>query len=157
MPEPTIRLARPDDIPAIESLLRAEWLPPIQIAEFLDTFWVADVNSEAIGAAGIELYEDGAAVLRSVVVSPTVRKTGLGDTLVRTALDYAREHGARRVYLFTMHAMPFFAHYGFQPCTTEDFEPAVRKSWQYLGLTERPEILKQMTPMRLEISHYLPH
>ena len=100
------------------------------------------------GAAGIEVYDE-AAVLRSVVVAPELRGTGEGDHLVRTGLEYAREHGAKRVYLFTMHAAPFFARYGFEPVTTDDFEAAVRNSWQYVGLTERPEILKQMIPMRL--------
>jgi N-acetylglutamate synthase-like GNAT family acetyltransferase len=102
-------------------------------------------------AREIEIYGE-AAVLRSVVVAPELRGTGEGDRLVRTALEYAREHEAKRVYLFTMHAAPFFARSGFAPVAIDDFEPAVRNSWQYIGLTERPEILKQMTPMRLIVS-----
>ena len=144
-----LRLARPDDVPEIERLLSAEWLPPMAIAEFLDSFWVLERDGRVAGAAGIELY-DKAAVLRSVVVAPALRGTGEGDRLVRTGLDYARRHGAQRVYLFTMHAAPFFVRYGFEPVTTDDFEPAARDSWQYVGLTERPEILEKMTPMRLE-------
>lgn len=142
-----LRPARPDDIPEIERLLAAEWLPPMAIAEFLPTFWVLESDSSVAGCAAIEIYGE-AAVLRSVVVAPELRGTGEGDRLVRTALDYARKHGVQRVYLFTMHAAPFFARYGFAPVTTDDFEPAVRESWQYVGLTERPEILQQMTPMR---------
>jgi N-acetylglutamate synthase-like GNAT family acetyltransferase len=148
--EIALRPARTDDIPAIETLLKAEWLPPMAIAEFLDSFWVLDSDGRVLGCAGIEIY-GGAAVLRSVVVALDLRGTGAGDRLVRHGLDYAREHGAQRVYLFTMHAAPFFARYGFQPVTTDDFEPSVRGSWQYIGLTERPEILSQMTPMRLQM------
>jgi amino-acid N-acetyltransferase len=147
----TLRSARTDDVPEIERLLAAEWLPPMAIAEFLDSFWVLEREGRVVGAAGIEIYDE-AAVLRSVVVAPELRGTGEGDHLVRTGLDYAREHGAKRVYLFTMHAAPFFARYGFEPVTTDDFEPAVRDSWQYVGLAERPEILKQMIPMRLVVS-----
>ncbi len=150
MSEPVLRPARKDDIPAVEALLKAEWLPPFQIAEFLDSFWVLERDGGVVGAAGIELY-GGAAVLRSVVVAPSLRGSGAGERLVRTALDYARKHGARRVYLFTMSAAPFFARYGFTPVTTDDFEPEVRASWQYQGLTARPEILRQMTPMQLEL------
>ena len=146
----SLRPARSGDIPEIERLLAAEWLPPMAITEFLDSFWVLDNDGRVSGAAGIEIYGE-AAVLRSVVVAPELRGTGEGDRLVRTGLDYARDHSARRVYLFTMHAAPFFARYGFEPVTTDDFEPAVRESWQYVGLTERPEILKQMTPMRLRL------
>ncbi len=146
----SLRPARSGDIPEIERLLAAEWLPPMAITEFLDSFWVLDNDGRVSGAAGIEIYGE-AAVLRSVVVAPELRGTGEGDHLVRTGLDYAREHGAKRVYLFTMHAAPFFARYGFEPVTTDDFEAAVRDSWQYVGLTERPEILKEMTPMRLRL------
>jgi amino-acid N-acetyltransferase len=143
-----LRPARPQDIPEIERLLAAEWLPPMAIAEFLPTFWVLESDGRVAGCAGIEIYGDSA-VLRSVVVAPELRGSGEGDRLVRTGLDYAHEHGAKRVYLFTMHAAAFFALHGFAPVTTDDFEPAVRESWQYVGLTERPEILKEMTPMRL--------
>ncbi|TMG06356.1 MAG: GNAT family N-acetyltransferase [Chloroflexi bacterium] len=146
----SLRPARSGDIPEIERLLAAEWLPPMAIQEFLESFWVLENEGRVAGAAGIEIYGE-AAVLRSVVVAPELRGTGEGDRLVRTGLDYARDHSARRVYLFTMHAAPFFARYGFEPVTTDDFEPAVRESWQYVGLTERPEILKQMTPMRLRL------
>jgi amino-acid N-acetyltransferase len=148
--EITLRLARPEDILAIESLLKAEWLPPMAIAEFLDTFWVLESADGVAGCAGLEMYGE-AAVLRSVVVAPSIRGTGAGDQLVRSSLDYAREHGAKRVYLFTMHAGPFFARYGFEPVSTDDFEPSVRESWQYIGLTERPEILSQMIPMRASL------
>jgi amino-acid N-acetyltransferase len=146
-----LRTARPDDIPAIERLLAAEWLPPMAIAEFLPSFWVLESDGRVAGCAGIEIYGDSA-VLRSVVVAPELRGSGEGDRLVRTGLHYAHEHGAKRVYLFTMHAAGFFALHGFAPVTTDDFEPAVRESWQYVGLTERPEILKEMTPMRLIFS-----
>jgi len=146
----SLRPARSGDIPEIERLLAAEWLPPMAIQEFLESFWVLENEGRVAGAAGIEIYGE-AAVLRSVVVAPELRGTGEGDRLVRTGLDYALDHSARRVYLFTMHAAPFFARYGFEPVTTDDFEPAVRESWQYVGLTERPEILKQMTPMRLRL------
>lgn len=142
-----LRPAQSDDIPAIESLLKAEWLPPMAIAEFLDSFWVIETGGRVAGCAGIEIYGE-AAVLRSVVVAPELRGTGEGDHLVTAGLDYARQRGAKRVYLFTMHAAPFFARFGFEPVTTGEFEPSVRESWQYIGLTERPEILKEMTPMR---------
>ena len=149
--EPILRLARPDDIPTIESLLAAEWLPPMMIAEFLPTFWVLEEGGRVVGGAGLEVYgREG--VLRSVVVDPSLRGTGQGHRLAETALAEAKRQKVRRVYLFTMTAMPFFARYGFRPCTMEEFEPSVRESWQYRGLSERPEILSRMTPMRLELA-----
>lgn len=134
----------------IETLLAAEWLPPMMILEFLDTFWVLDNGGKVVGGAGLEVYGE-AAVLRSVVVDPSLRGQGLGERLTEAALAEAGRQDVQRVYLFTMSAMPFFARFGFRPCTMDDFEPPVRESWQYRGLSERPEILSQMTPMRLEL------
>jgi amino-acid N-acetyltransferase len=121
MSTPTLRLARGDDIPAIERLLGAESLPAMQIVEFLDSFWVLERNNEVVGAAGMEIYGE-AGFLRSVVVSPDLRGTGEGDRLVREALRYAQQSGALRVYLFTMHASNFFARHGFQSVEMRDFE-----------------------------------
>ena len=145
----TLRKARPADVPAIEKLLSAEWLPPMQIAEFLDSFWVVEAGGEVAGCAGIEVYGD-AAVLRSVVVAPDLRGSGEGDRLVQTALGHAQQNGARRVYLFTMNAAPFFARYGFQAVAMDSFEPAARQSWQFVGLSQMPDIAQRLTPMRLE-------
>jgi amino-acid N-acetyltransferase len=147
---PLLRLARTEDIPTVEKLLAAEWLPPLMIAEFVETFWVLDQGGAVVGGAGLEVYGD-AGVLRSVVVDPSLRGTGQGDRLVEEALAEARRQGIRRVYLFTMSAMPFFARYGFRPCTMEDFEPAVQASWQFVGISRMPEILSRITPMRLEM------
>jgi len=148
--EPVLRLAEPGDIPTIEKLLAAEWLPPMMIAEFLPTFWVLDEGGRVVGGAGLEVYGP-AAVLRSVVVDPSLRGTRQGHRLAETALAEARRQKVQRVYLFTMSAMPFFARYGFRPCTMEDFEPSVRESWQYRGLSEMPEIRNRLTPMRLDV------
>ncbi len=149
MSVPKLRPALPGDVPAIEGLLAVESLPAMQIAEFLDGFWVLELEGEVVGAAGMEIYGD-AGFLRSVVVAPELRGTGEGDRLVREALTWAQHHGARRVYLFTMHAAPFFSRYGFQPITMDDFEPVVRGSWQYVGISQMRELARLLTPMRME-------
>jgi amino-acid N-acetyltransferase len=132
-------------------MLSAESLPPFQVREFLDTFWVLEQDGKLAGAAGIELYGD-VAHLRSVVVAPSLRGTGEGDRLVREALAHAQQNGARRVYLFTMTAAPFFARYGFQPLAMDDFEPAAKESWQFVALTQMPVIAGRLTGMRLKLS-----
>jgi amino-acid N-acetyltransferase len=144
-----LRRAGPGDVPVIEQMLSAESLPPFQVKEFLDTFWVLDQDGRVVGAAGIELYGD-VAHLRSVVVAPSLRGTGEGDRLVREALTHAQQNGARRVYLFTMTAAPFFARYGFQPLSMDDFEPAARESWQFVALSQMPETAGRLTGMRLK-------
>ncbi len=145
-----LRRAQDGDIPQIEALLAAERLPPFLVREFLETFWALEQDGRVVGAAGLEPYGE-AGVLRSVVVDPSLRGTRQGRRLVDTALAEARQRGVRRLYLFTMHAAPFFARCGFETCSMEDFEREARQSWQWQALSERPEIAKQLTPMRLEL------
>jgi amino-acid N-acetyltransferase len=149
--EPRLRLARPEDVPAIEKLLTAEWLPPFLIADFLETFWVLENEGGAVvGSAGLEIYSE-AALLRSVVVAPSLRGTRQGERLTRTALDEAQHRGVKRVYLFTLHAAPFFARFGFQECTMDDFEASARQSSQYRILLEHLEVAQVLKAMRATI------
>lgn len=149
--EPLLRRARPEDVPAIEKLLSAEWLPPFQIREFLETFWVLDEGGRVLGSAGLEVY-GRTGVIRSVVVHPSLRGRGLGDLLSKTAITEARRRGARRLYLFTGDKAPFWRRHGFEPCSLEDWAPAARQSWQWQAISERPEIARMVTPMRAEVS-----
>ena len=150
---PELRLARPADVPHIERMLTAEWLPPFQITEFLPTFWVLERGADVLGAAGLEIYGE-AGFIRSVVVDPVLRGTGQGERLVQRALEEAKARGVKRLYLFTLSAAPFFARFGFEPCRMDDFEEAVRQSWQFIALSERPEIAQRLIPMRaLNVAH----
>jgi amino-acid N-acetyltransferase len=150
MSEPVLRLARPEDVPAIEGLLSAEWLPPFQIAEFLETFWVLEQDGRVLGAAGLEVYGE-AGFIRSVVVDPSLRGTRQGERLVRRALEEAKSQGVKRMYLFTGSAADFFSRFGFELCGMDDFEPAVKRSWQFIAISQRPEIAEYVKPMRATI------
>lgn len=149
--EPQLRRARPEDVPSVERLLTAERLPPLAIREHLDTFWVLDTGAEIVGCAGLEVY-GRSAVLRSVAVTPTMRGGRQGRRLVEAALEEARRHKVRRVYLFTVHAAPFFVRLGFAPCSMEDFDLPVRKSWQYEAMTAHPALRQDVTAMCLYLS-----
>ncbi|MBI2913336.1 MAG: GNAT family N-acetyltransferase [Chloroflexi bacterium] len=149
---PTLRPAREGDIPQIELLLSAEGLPPYQIREHLETFFVLEEGGRAVGSAGLEVYGE-AAMLRSVVVAPELRGGRQGRRLTEAALAEARRRGVQRVYLFTMHAASFFARYGFRECRLEDFEPAVRQSFQYRGVSTMPQLRQMLHAMRLEFDN----
>ncbi len=151
MSQPTLRLARPEDIAEIEKLLTAEWLPPFQIAEFLEMFWVLDSDGTVVGAAGLEVYGP-AGVIRSVVVHPAVRGQGLGDVLSRTAIAEANKRGVERLYLFTGDKAPFWQRFGFERCALQDWEPAVRESWQWQAISQNEQIASFVTPMRTDIA-----
>jgi amino-acid N-acetyltransferase len=145
-----LRGARPQDVPLIEGILKAEMLPPLRIREWLETFWVLERDGRVLGCAGIESYGE-AIVLRSVVVDPSLRGTGEGIRLIRHALNEARRRGARRAYLFTGSASGFFSRFGFEECEVGDFEPEARESWQWQFMSSNAEIRAYVTAMRSEL------
>lgn len=151
MSEPRIRPAGPDDLPAIEALIKSEQLPLFQTGDFIDSFWVAeDGESKVVGCCGLEPFGD-AGLLRSAVVVPEYRGTGLGARLTRAVVDDARRRGIRDLYLFTLNAGAFFEHMGFEECTMEDFSEGARHSTQWQALKERPEIAEWLTAMRMRL------
>jgi N-acetylglutamate synthase-like GNAT family acetyltransferase len=150
MSQPELRLARPEDIPHIEKLLAAEWLPPLQIAEWLETFWVLDRDGAVVGAAGLEVYGP-AGVIRSVVVAPSERGNGLGDLLSRTAIAEAHKRRVERLYLFTGDKAPFWTRFGFEQCTLDDWEPVARESWQWQAISEHEQMRSLVITMRTDV------
>lgn len=150
MTDPTIRGATPPDLPAIEGLIQSEQLPVFQTADFIDTFWVAESDGKIVGCCGLEVYDD-AGLLRSAVVVPPLRGTGLGARLTKAVIDGARSNGVRDLYLFTLHAGDFFEHMGFEKCAMEDFSDAGRKSTQWRAVNEHPEIAEWLTAMRMRL------
>lgn len=146
----SIRAARPGDLPAIESLIAAAQLPAFQTADFIDTFWVAEADGEIAGCCGLEVYDD-AGLLRSAVVAPGQRGTGLGRELTEVVIEGARASGVRDLYLFTLDAADFFEHMEFEKCTLEDFSEAGRRSTQWRAVSENEGIAKLLTTMRMRL------
>ena len=145
-----IRRARAEDIPRIAELITSEGLPPYGLDEYVDTFFVLDSDGTLVGCAGLELH-GRAALVRSVVVLPERRGNSDGRRLVERTLAEAGERGVRRVYLFTMHAAPFFQRLGFREIAPEEFEEAVRASRQYEAVTNIPQLRERIIGMALEL------
>ncbi len=111
-PDPRIAPAAPADVPAIGALLRAADLPAEDFADHLAHFLVARRGDAVVGAVGFELH-GRAALLRSLVVAPALRGSGIGGALVRRLAALARREGVERFYLLTTTAEAFFTRRGF--------------------------------------------
>jgi protein-tyrosine-phosphatase/N-acetylglutamate synthase-like GNAT family acetyltransferase len=111
---PRVRLATPADLRAIESLLVSADLPVAGVAEALEQFAVMDAGGRIVGAAGLERAGPDA-LLRSVVVAPERRGSGLGERLTAHQLAAARHAGLGTLWLLTTTAEPFFHRFGFRP------------------------------------------
>ena len=108
-----IRPARPDEIEALEALLREARLPLEGFRDHLRDTLVAIEDGRVVGGVALERY-GAVALLRSLVVSPDRRGRGLGERLTAEALGLARRMGVRDLYLLTETAEGFFPRFGFR-------------------------------------------
>ncbi|MGH7498558.1 MAG: arsenic resistance N-acetyltransferase ArsN2, partial [Gemmatimonadales bacterium] len=125
-----IRSATIADHRAVLDLLEAAGLPLAGVAPALHDFYVAEIGGRVVGAVGLEPHLPDA-LLRSAVVEPGARGTGLGVALVERLLDHAREQGVRAVYLLTTTAEAYFLRFGFQRFAREDVPDGVRTSVEF--------------------------
>ena len=87
-----------------DPVLDADLQAPLQA---YDAVWVAVHEGEVVGSVALRRSGDDAYYLKRMYVRPDRRGTGLGRTLLDTALVHARGNGARAVHLDThsdMHA-----------------------------------------------------
>ena len=134
MTTPTIRItARPDRAVAA-ALLRAADLPTGDLEQVsLEHFFLASVGQDATGLVGLELY--GAdALLRSLVVAPLTRGTGLGSRLIAHAEEHARAQGVCSIYLLTTTAAEFFARRGYHPADRAAAPDSIRTTREFRDL-----------------------
>lgn len=127
-----IERASAADVPAVEGLLASAGLPLDGAAEALSTIGVvarADDGSVA-GAAAVEQF-GSAGLLRSVVVDPEVRGTGIGHALVTAAEASARDAGIHDLYLVTETAIEWFPRLGYVRVPREVAVPVVGESIEF--------------------------
>jgi amino-acid N-acetyltransferase len=125
-----LRAARAGDHAAVLGLLEAAGLPLAGVPAGLDDFIVAEQDGRVVGAVGLERYGQSA-LLRSAVVEPGLRGTGVGASLVEGVLTHARERGARDVYLLTTTADQWFPRFGFVRIEAEAVPASVRTSVEF--------------------------
>lgn len=124
--------ATPADLPAILALLNAAELPEAGLAEHLNTALVARSGDAIVGSAALEIY-GSAALLRSVAVAPAVRGQGIGRAVTEAALELARRHQMKQIYLLTTTAETYFPAFGFTPISRAAVDPQVQQSVEFTG------------------------
>jgi N-acetylglutamate synthase-like GNAT family acetyltransferase len=120
-----VREATYEDAAALGEFLAAQGLPTEDILAPSTVYWLAETASrELIASAGLELGSE-AGLLRSVAVAEVHRGKGLGKRMVTSALDKARAHRLRHVYLFSTGAGSYFVGLGFVESTVEELVAAL--------------------------------
>lgn len=67
-----------------------------------ENMWIAEDGGRPLGVIAIVRADDETAQLRWFLIEPDARGTGLGNRLVKIAIDFCREKGYRRVFLWTL-------------------------------------------------------
>lgn len=74
--------------------------------------YVAIYQNRIVGCAALEIYSDKLAELRSLAVSPEVRRMGIGQRLVNACVQCAKDHNILEVMAITS-SEEFFKACGF--------------------------------------------
>ena len=112
---------------------------------------VAYVGDEAVGVIGVEAKID-AALIRSLYVSESTRRRGIGGALIAAARKAAHTRGARHLYLFSTDAGGFFERHGFRTMAIDDVIAAIPGVPQVEYYRARPEELAREVAYHLDIS-----
>lgn len=137
-----IRRATKSDLPAVEELLVASDLPTDGVRDNFSSFVVADDDGTIAGAVGLEKY-GSCALLRSAVVTPDHRGSGVGRRLVEQLLERAEEAGVDEIYLLTTTAEDYFPRFGFTRTSRSAVPAALKASAEFRGAC--PETAVVMT------------
>jgi amino-acid N-acetyltransferase len=127
-----LRQATHNDLLAVEDLLAASDLPLDGVEENFSAFVVAEENGVIAGAIGLEKF-GSVALLRSVVVAPEHRASGIGGRLVEHLIEMAGEDGVEEIYLLTTTAEKYFPRFGFTRTTRSVVPDAVKSSAEFQG------------------------
>ncbi|WP_018294921.1 N-acetyltransferase [Mariprofundus ferrooxydans] len=121
----SVRNAGVDDVEAIYTLLQPFVVKNIILArdrdnifQHLQEFLVADYDGELCGVVAVHIYGENLAEVRSLVVSPTHQKHGIGRLLVEGCEQWLAALGVARVFALT-YVTGFFERMGYAVVSRE--------------------------------------
>lgn len=113
------------DVPIVHELVndyasRGEMLARSrsEIYEGLRDFFIAEEEGQILGCAALHINWEDLAEVRSLAVSETAQKRGIGKKLVEACIQEARDLGVAKVYALT-YRPGFFEQLGFDQVPKE--------------------------------------
>lgn len=128
-----ISFAKPEDFEDIRDLLKLANLPFEDVENGIGQFLLARNDDQLIGCVGLQICGSDA-LLRSLAVSESVRKRGLGKTLLQEILEYAFRLKLHKIYLLTTTAENFFSKHGFVTANRNEAPDAIRVTSEFSSL-----------------------
>lgn len=135
--------ASPAQAPDLIEFLQNANLLTSDLPSDLSGFILAFDGEKIVGSAGMELLKNRG-LLRSVAVAETHRNQQLGQQLFTAALDHARSHQVREVFLITNNADQYFAKNGFQPVDRSAVPDEISQTAQFSSLCPSTAIVMKL-------------
>ncbi|HTI14637.1 MAG TPA: bifunctional helix-turn-helix transcriptional regulator/GNAT family N-acetyltransferase [Dictyobacter sp.] len=83
----------------------------------IERIWIAEVNGQFAGCAGLVKENEETAQFRWFMVETQFRGRGIGKTLMQAVIDYCREQNMQRIFLWTVsmltEARQLYGKFGF--------------------------------------------
>lgn len=118
----------------LTEFLHAHQLPTEDIDIERGNFFIYYADGKLIGTAALERH-GSFALLRSVCVSESARKTGIGGYLVADMKVLAKHQlNVSQIYLLTETAPAFFQRHGFVRVTREDVPLEIKSSTEFANV-----------------------
>lgn len=131
----SIRAATPADWSTINALLRSASLPVADLtAASTAMFAVYERDQQVLGAVALEPRDATTAMVRSLVVAPQSRRSGVGAALTAFIEAQARQRGLHGLYLLTDSADSFFANRGYERTDRSEAPASISSHEQFRSL-----------------------
>lgn len=121
-----IRKAKIQDIKKIQELINSfaskDLMLPRSLNELYENirdFWVCEENRKIAGCCALHVSWDNLAEIKSLAVTKSRHRQGVGRELVEVCLKEAKEMGAKRVFVLT-YVQGFFRKFGFKRVKNTD-------------------------------------
>lgn len=133
-----VRDARQNDWQDVRRLLDQAGLPladlgPDQLEDFLVAERFGTGRAETLGIIGLQRFNE-VGLLRSLVVSQSDRKSGLGRRLVSALEANACCRGIKDLWLLTIDAERYFEGLGYKMMSRDSAPDSIRNTEEFSGL-----------------------
>lgn len=115
-----IRKARIKDIKQIQELInyfaKKDLMLPRSLNELYENlrdFWVVEEAKKIVSSAALHISWEDLAEIKSLAVAKSWQGKGLGEKLVLSCMDEARELGAKKIFVLT-YKPDYFKRFGFK-------------------------------------------
>lgn len=134
----TIRRATDSDTDAILDLMREDIdqdrlvpRPRDVLSDDSTTIFLAEHDSIPVGCVGLYSLDQGMQEIGTLLAAPKHRDRNIGSRLLSRAETEARKRGASHVYVFTKHAVDWFARHDYKPSRLDSLPVASRTTYDH--------------------------